>query len=207
MRIEQTTSPVKEKISIIQRIEQLNPHLLFLYMSIMGSALIFACLLLAFNLSYVPEFTIDFPIAFIFSTLLLVAANVAVKQTIVPHKMENMHKVVVYTGIALMLGIGYLLAQIIAWEQLIHQDVKISGVAFGSYLFLISGLHLLHIIGGLVFLSFVFFNYLRASVDPIKSLVLVTNPYQMVKLKMLVTCWNFLDIVWIAIMINFIILL
>jgi len=207
MRIEQKTTRVEDRMNFIQKIEQLNPHHLFLYMSVLGSALIFACLLLAFNLSYIPEFKIYFPLAFIMSTVFLLVANLAVKKTVIHHNKENMHKVVVYSGIALMLGICYILTQFIAWQELYIQDVRMSGSAFGSYLFLISGLHVLHLVGGMIFLSITFFTYLKASVDPVKSLMLVTNPYQLVKLKMLVTCWNFLDIVWIAVMINFIILL
>ena len=207
MRLEQRTTTVEEKQTFIERIENLNPHHLFLYMSILGSAVVFVFLLLAFNLSYNPELSIELPMAFIASTIFLLIGNFAVRLSVAQHRKENMHKVVIYTGLAMMMGISYLLSQVVAWEQLYQQGIRISGTAFGSYVFLTSGLHVVHLLGGMTFLSFIFFSYIRASVDPVKALMLVTNPYQTVKLKMLVTCWNFLDIVWLAMMINFIIIL
>jgi cytochrome c oxidase subunit III len=207
MPVEHKTTTTENRKTFIQKIESLNPHHLFLIMSVSGSAFIFAFLLITFNLSYSADSQVEFPGAFIFSTGLIVIANLSINQTVRYYLRENMHKMVIFLGITLMMGISFLLSQIVAWEQLYEQGVRISGIAFESYLYLLSGLHVLHLLGAMVYLALMFFSYIRASVDPVKTLVMTTNPYQMIRLKMLVTCWNFLDIVWIIIFINFIFVL
>ena len=110
-------------------------------------------------------------------------------------------------GFTLMMSISFLLSLLVAWEQLYAAGFRIAGSAFGSYAFMITGLFAFHILIAIFFLFSQFFAYVRATRDPVKQLILTTNPYQMVRLKMLVTCWNFLDIVWLAIAINFFIVL
>ena len=207
MRVEPKITTTENRNTFIQKIGNLNPHNLFLYMSVFGSASIFAFLLIAFNLSFSADSRIEFPDAFLFSTGLLIIANLSISRTISYYLSENMHKMVIFLGITLMMGISFLLSQFVAWEQLYVQGVRISGIAFESYLYLLSGLHVLHLLGAMIYLGLLFFTYIRASIDPVKTLVMTTNPYQMVRLKMLVTCWNFLDIAWIIIFINFFFLL
>ena len=207
MRAEPKTSSAQKAKTFIQKMESMNPHHLFLYMSVMGSAFIFVFVLITFNISGASGIDIQFPPAFYVATLSLIIANLSIRRVIRHFLEENMHKIVVFIGITMMMNITFLLSQFVAWEQLYYQGVRISGDAFGSYIYLISALHVLHLLAAFVFLARQFFTYLRASSDAVKALMVTTNPYHLVKLKMLVTCWNFLDIVWIAIAINFFIVL
>ena len=203
MAVEQKIKSSREKKTFLQRLESLNPHLLFIYLSIVGSGVIFLFLLVMFNISNSSAVDVSLPEAFLISTATLMASNITVRLSLRHFERENMHKMVITLGITLVLTILFLLSQVIGWEQLVRQGSVLSGKAFESYIFMISGLHFIHVLGATIFLSYLFISYIKASTDPVKALVTVTNPYERVKLKMLITCWNFLDIVWIVILINF----
>lgn len=71
--------------------------------------------------------------------------------------------------------------------------VTVSGNPSESFLFIIAGLHLLHIIGGIVALAIVFFRAFRKRV----------KVYSATGLEIVGTYWHFVDILWIYLFIFF----
>jgi len=66
-----------------------------------------------------------------------------------------------------------------------------------SYLYLISGLHFLHVIFGIPFLAaFVIVAYKKMK-EPVSVLIYFSDPGKLRKLKILTIYWHYLDILWI----------
>ena len=206
-----TTKPdIKDikKDSFLTGIEKMNPHLLFLCLTLSGSFLVFLFLLAGFNLSYFASSAdIYVPTAFYISTAFLAASSVLLMRIYNLFRDENMAAMAKTLGLTLILSLAFALSQVVGWTQLYLQQVYLKGASFGSYMYLITGIHLIHILGGMCYLYFMFFSYLSATTDPVKELIIVTNPYQLVKLKMLYYIWLFLDVVWLIIFINFLVTL
>lgn len=73
------------------------------------------------------------------------------------------------------------------------QPVTIPGNPSESFLFVIAGLHLLHILGGIVALAIVFFKAFRKRV----------KIYNSTGLELVASYWHFVDVLWIYLFIFF----
>lgn len=191
----------------LEKIEKLHPHKMLLYLAIFGSSLIFAFMLIAFTASYTapgpeqPVFVM--PKAFIFSTLILLFSSYFVTHFLKLYHNDEMKKLRNYLGITVVFGFLFTICQYWGWHQLENTGYGLTGMTSGAYLFVISGLHILHLVGGIFFLTYQFICISRVAGDPVKSLILVTNPYQKLKMEMLTTYWHFLDILWVSLFLYF----
>ena len=63
---------------------------------------------------------------------------------------------------SLLLGLGFLTAQVLAWRQLVAQGVYLASNPHGSFFYLLTGLHALHLLGGILGLSYLLWRAARA---------------------------------------------
>ena len=101
--------------------------------------------------------------------------------------------------ITLLLGIGFAVLQFVGWNQLTSQGVFFAGsasTAAGSYLYVLTGLHLAHMLGGLISLVVVY----------VKSVRSAYNSDNLLGLQLSSTYWHFLTGLWVYlyIFLNFI---
>ncbi|HEX8088865.1 MAG TPA: cytochrome c oxidase subunit 3 [Blastocatellia bacterium] len=86
-----------------------------------------------------------------------------------------------------ILGIGFLAGQFIAWRQLTDQGVYVDSHPHSSFFYLLTSLHGVHLLGGVIALSFVTVAALRLRIGMRKrAAVNVTALY-----------WHFMDGLWI----------
>ena len=192
--------------STFQRIEKMHPHKMLLYLGIVGSSLIFLFMVIAYTISKPPsELLQDFsmPKAFICSTVLLILSGFSSSKIVEAYKKDQIFKLKNTVGITLLLGIGFAVSQYIGWLELQESGIYFAGKASGSFLYVISGLHVLHLFAGLGFLTYLFFYTYWVSKDPVRSLIMVTNPYQKIKLQIFSIYWQFLDILWVILFFYF----
>jgi heme/copper-type cytochrome/quinol oxidase subunit 3 len=83
------------------------------------------------------------------------------------------------------MGLGAIFAglHIREWFQLFHEGITISSGLFGQTFFMITGLHLLHVISGIIALLVISSGFARGRFTP--SYVETTGLY-----------WHFVDLVW-----------
>lgn len=88
----------------------------------------------------------------------------------------------------LLLGVGFLASQAINWWSLVHTTLTVSSHLFGFTFYVLTGLHAVHVVGGLVPLSVVTWRAGsgRFTADHHAG-VLYTAMY-----------WHFLDVVWLV---------
>jgi cytochrome c oxidase subunit 3 len=85
------------------------------------------------------------------------------------------------------LGVVFLIGQLIAWRQLAAQGIYLSSNPHSSFFYLLTGLHGLHLLGGVLALTFVTLAALRLRISVKKRhAVEVTSLY-----------WHFMDGLWI----------
>lgn len=193
------------KETTFQQIEKLHPHKLLLYLSLLGSSLIFMFMVTAFTTSR-PDLGLDgfqFPKAFMVSTVLLLLSSYTISHLVQFYEKDNVKEMRNYLGWTLLLGLAFALSQYFGWRQLNDSGIYLAGRASGAYLYVISGLHVVHVLGGLAFLGYLFAEMTVVAKDPIKSLIMVTNPYQKIKLEMLTVYWHFMDAVWLILFFYF----
>lgn len=66
-----------------------------------------------------------------------------------------------YVLLTVLLGLGFLAAQLIAWRQLAVQGVYLASHPHSSFFYLLTGAHAVHLVGGLLALLFLWFRSRR----------------------------------------------
>ena len=191
--------------TVIGRLERLHPHKTMLYLAIFGSCLLFGFLIAAYTLKTDANTFIDFrfPKAFIVSLFLLLLSSFSISKALTAFREDNMVNLKHTLGITLALGLSFTISQYVGWYELNQSNIYLSGEVSGSYLYVISGLHVLHLAAGLVFLTMMYTQVSNVSRDPVRQLMMVTNPYQRIKLEMLTVYWHFIDALWVVLFFYF----
>jgi len=128
------------------------------------------------------------PHAFIYSTIVIVLSSATIYLAYRAAKQLQFSKQRQYLWLTLVLGIGFFCMQFYAWTVLVKMGVYlINPNASQSFIYIFTGVHLVHIFAGLVLVV----NSLVASyrnTPPVKNLF---------RLEMASIFWHFVDILWI----------
>jgi cytochrome c oxidase subunit 3 len=89
------------------------------------------------------------------------------------------------------LGIGFLSSQLLAWRQLRHQGVFLSSNPHSSFFYLLTAMHGLHLLGGLLALLYLLFRT-RSRVDDV-----VAEARRQARADAVGIYWHFMDGLWI----------
>jgi cytochrome c oxidase subunit 3 len=89
--------------------------------------------------------------------------------------------------ITTVLGVAFLVGQVLAWSELVKNSVYFVGNPAGSFVYVLSGLHGLHIVGGVIFLLIVLVRIYRQKI----------TTSNLVSVEMCATYWHFLDGLWL----------
>jgi len=94
-----------------------------------------------------------------------------------------------WLGITLVLGAGFLVGQLLAWEQLRHLGIFVSTNPSSSFFYVLTGTHGIHLLGGVLALAYAGLTSLLRKPLATRFLVVdVTALY-----------WHFMDFLWIYI--------
>lgn len=184
----------------------MHPHEVLVYVSMVGSTVIFFFTILAFTVSKPAEadfFRFEFPKSFIVSTVVLLVSNYTVTKVLPHYLNDDLDGIKKWLGITFLLGLVFACFQITGWKELQAHNILFTGERSGAYLYVISGLHVIHMAGVLGFLLYLLLESHSVSKDVVKHLMYSTSPYQKVKFKILSNCWHFVDAVWVAIFFYF----
>ncbi|PIQ20728.1 MAG: cytochrome c oxidase subunit III [Cytophagales bacterium CG18_big_fil_WC_8_21_14_2_50_42_9] len=186
--------------SAFSRIEKMHPFMMMLYLSMMGIGILFLMLTIA----YVQSSAVDtdatkftFPRFFSISTILLLISGYTISKTNRSYKKDNLNKLKKYFLFTILLGVGFVLSQLSGWYEISSNGISFRGLATGTYIYLISALHAVHLIGGFIFLSFMYFKTQQAANDPIRTLLFIRNPFVQQQIRMLGIYWHFMDGLWV----------
>ena len=90
-------------------------------------------------------------------------------------------------SITFVLGLLFLVMQFYGWIQLVEMNVFFVGNPSGSFVYVLSGLHGLHLVSGLIVLIFALVAAFRLKI----------NAKQLTQIKICATYWHFLDALWL----------
>jgi len=74
-----------------------------------------------------------------------------------------------------------------------------------AYLYLISAIHLAHVIAGIPFLGYFIYNAIKKMVSPVSVLVYFSDEDKKRGLDLLTLYWHFLDGLWIYLVLFFLV--
>jgi cytochrome c oxidase subunit 3 len=95
-----------------------------------------------------------------------------------------------WLSVTLLLGLGFLAAQVLAWRQLVAAGVYLATNPHSSFFYVLTGLHAIHLIGGILALAYLHWYARRAGGPEYelkrRGLTDVVGIY-----------WHFMDVLWV----------
>ncbi|MBK8558241.1 MAG: cytochrome c oxidase subunit 3 [Lewinellaceae bacterium] len=190
-----------------------NSSLLFHPFNVMLSILLLGLsgLFLALTLSYVyirvtnGVVPVQPPALFIFNTIVLLASSytmIRAKRCYLDDDTPAYQRNLLYT---ILLSLAFMVLQSLAWYLLFQQNIGLNASTTTGFLYVISFVHLAHVVAGLPFL-FLFYQAARKRmVDPVTVLVYFSDPEKRLRLQLLTRYWHFLDILWVYLVVFFLV--
>jgi cytochrome c oxidase subunit 3 len=187
--------PVIEINNVVDQNKKIHPHKFALWVGIAAIIMMFAGLTSAYIVKRdQPAWTsFEMPIAFYYSLAVMLISSVTIVlagKSFKERRMVRYRKLIGATGI---LGVVFMLLQFLGFRHLWKTGITLHGSGAGQFLYIIAGLHGLHVFGGVIALSTL---WLRAGNARIRS-------YNMVPVDVVSTYWHFVDLLWIYLFIFF----
>ena len=127
------------------------------------------------------------PRIFWFNTAVVLLSSVAMHWAFLSAKKDQLETLKIALGVTAFLGIGFLVGQYVSWVHLVDRNVFFVGNPSGSFLYVLTGVHGAHLIGGLVFLAIVIISTYKYRIHS-KSTA---------QIEMCTTYWHFLSGLWL----------
>lgn len=197
----------KPKETWFQKIENMHPYQTLMYLGMFGSGLIFLFMTAAFLASATGNtegLGFKMPKSFILSTFVIIFSGYTVSKMLLHFKEESLLKLKNSLLLTFMLGLAFTILQFVGWKELALLGIDFAGIPSGSFLYVLSGIHVFHLLGAMVFAIIMLVKYNRTEKDEIKHLVLLTNPYEKMQIQLFTTYWHFMDVVWLLLFMIFV---
>lgn len=121
------------------------------------------------------------------TTGIILLSSVTMQWAYLEAKHDNISKVKIALTITSILGVLFLIGQVYVWGILVDNNVFFVGNPSGSFLYVLSGLHGLHLVSGVIFLIIVLISTFKYKV----------HSKRLNQIQMCSTYWHFLDALWI----------
>jgi cytochrome c oxidase subunit III len=129
----------------------------------------------------------ELPAIFMISTMVIVASSVTMQWAYFAAKKDNIETVKLMVVLTTALGLGFVVLQYLGWKDLVAHSVYLVGNPSGSFLYIITGLHALHLISAVVYLLIVLYSTFRFKV----------HSKNLAQIEMCTTYWHFLGVLWV----------
>jgi cytochrome c oxidase subunit 3 len=187
--------PSLELNRVADQNKKIHPHKFTLWVGIGSIIMMFAGLTSAYIVKREqPGWTsYTTPVAFYYSTAVILISSLTIflaGKSFRERRMIRYKKLVMATT---GLGLLFILLQWMGFRHLWASGITLHGSGAGQFLYIIAGLHALHVFGGVIAL---FTLYLRARNTRIRS-------YNTVPVDVVSTYWHFVDLLWIYLFIFF----
>lgn len=132
----------------------------------------------------------DLPRQFWINTWLILASSVSLIWAHFSAKRDELEKVKVGLTITAVLGVAFVVGQIIAYGKMVDMNYHFTGMGSNtssSFIYVITGVHGLHLVGGVIVLIVTLVDTYRFKI----------HSKNMVQLEMCATYWHFLGVLWL----------
>lgn len=174
---------------------RIHPKLFLLYLSFGSMIMLFSafCSALIVRKGDIRQAWLEVPLpdSFLYSTLVIVLSSVTIQ---LAYKFaESKVKFMLWSIITLVLALVFVSLQYKGWMDLQAKQVFLSGNPSGSFIYVISWLHGLHYIGGIVALILIILKFRKS----------IIGEEQKMKMNILTQYWHFIGLVWVLLYLFF----
>ena len=174
---------------------KIHPYVIALWIGCASIMMLFAALTSAYIVRKSGGNWLEFkvPSLFIYNTFVLLASSVSLQYAYFSFKRGGFVPYKIALVVTFILGLVFMYVQYLGWVGLDSIGVTLTGNPSGSFMYLIPGIHLAHLIGGLVGLVMA---CIHAFVLPDK-----VTEIRRVRLEVTTSYWHFLGFLWVYLII------
>lgn len=152
--------------SAVKKRQKLHPKEFLMWAFLVSVFMIFA----GFTSGYIVrradgnwlEFVL--PTGFLWSTIVVLLSSVSMQWAVSLARRDNLEKVKIAISITILLGVAFIFAQLNAYNQLVDMGLFLVGNPSSSFLYIITGMHALHIVSAIIVLFVIFANVFQYKV-------------------------------------------
>lgn len=181
---------------VTEQKNKIHPHKFTLWVGIASIIMMFAGLTSAFVVKsgQASWQSVQTPGVFWYSTAAIVISSVTMQAALRAFKQRSMQQFRMLLLATLLLGMAFVILQWTGFRWLWNHGVNFEGSGAGQFLYIIFGLHALHVLGGIIALI----------VTAGRQYMGKTRSYNATSIEVVSTYWHFVDILWIYLLVFFI---
>jgi cytochrome c oxidase subunit III len=175
----------------------MNPKKFMLWLFIVSIVMIFASLTSAYIVRQSENgwLVFELPQMLWYSSGIIILSSITVQWAYFAAKKDNLKQIKVAMLATVLLGFAFLVTQWLGWGELVESGIFFGGIdragnsvnPSGSFVYVLMGVHAMHLVTGLVFLLIVLRAAYRYEI----------HSQAINRIEMCSTYWHFLDILWI----------
>ena len=168
----------------------MQPKKFAMWLAIVSIIMLFAALTSAFFVKKADGLgeSIQLPEIFLMNTIVIIMSSISMQWAYVSARNNELTTNRVMLMITVLLGLVFTYGQWTGWGELVERNIYFAGPnALYSFIYVLTGVHALHLISGIIFLLIVLQSSLKYKVHS-KSLL---------QIQMCTTYWHFLGGLWI----------
>lgn len=178
--------------------KRMHPHKFTMWVAIGSILMMFAGLTSAYIVkrSQAGWIMLEIPVVFWYSTIAILLSSLMIHLSLKSLRQRDIKASRNWLVLTAVLGVLFLVLQIMGFKAFGEMDIRLVGAgsnASHSFLLAISGLHGLHVLGGVIALV----------VMAVRAVYSSTRNYNTVPLEVVSTYWHFVDLLWIYLFIFF----
>jgi len=176
-----------------QQSKKVHPHKFNLWVAIGSIVMMFAGLTSAYIVKRNQAGWVDYevPQLFYYSTAVIVMSSASIQLALKSFKARDMSKYRMLMLITMLLGVLFMITQYFGFRDFWASGMTLQANVAYSFLYVIVGLHALHVIGGVLALI----------IMSLKAFSKKKRNYSTVPVELITTYWHFVDVLWIYLLV------
>lgn len=168
-----------------------NPQQFALWVGMAAIIMMFGAFTSAYIVKHAAGGWLEFPMPsiFYFSTVVLVASSITLHLSYLAYKRQNEMPYKMLLVVSLILGLVFIVLQYSGWSELFNMGVDIKANVSGSFFYLITGVHALHILAGVAAIIVALIHAF--------TLKFRYGEKRKSRFQLVVHYWHFVDVLWV----------
>ena len=170
---------------------KIHPHKFALWISMASIMMMFGAFTSAYLVRQGAGNWLEFglPDIFYISTLIILLSSLTLHASFINYKKEKEALFKNLLILTFVLGISFLVLQYYGWMHLFNMGIDLKGNPSGSFLYVITGIHALHIIGGIAALTVALLHAF--------TLKFKLTPKRKIRFELVIHYWHFIGLLWV----------
>ena len=135
------------------------------------------------------------PNMFYVSTIIMLLSSLSLHGSYLAFRKGNAPAYRWLLVLTFLLGFGFIISQYMGWQALVAIGIELTTNPSGSFVYVISGVHVAHVLGGVAALLVAL---LHAFTLPYK-----VTPKRKLRFEMTLIYWHFVDLLWVYLLLFF----